>query len=122
VFFAYSVVTHDEALLFIDDKQLSDETRKHLGAHVTIKPYTEFFEYLKGLNQKLGLSKDTVSGVKWISRMSADRILQPVIIADKASFAIASAIGQVSLLPRGSAPSLRTHLNLVLYFIYSRKK
>ena len=63
VFFAYSVITKDTAVLFIESKQLDEDARKYLGDAVEIRPYEDIFDYLKGLPETLGLdgSKDGVS-------------------------------------------------------------
>ncbi|EIN09077.1 Creatinase/aminopeptidase [Punctularia strigosozonata HHB-11173 SS5] len=76
VFFAYAVITPTRALLFVDPTKLTPEVRAHLGHGVEVKPYVEFFPYLKGLSAELGLSKE-----------------MPVIVGDKASLAVADAIG-----------------------------
>jgi hypothetical protein len=60
VFFAYAVITPTSAILFIDPAKLSSEVRAHLGSEVEIKPYAEFFAYLKRLSAELQLGKDTV--------------------------------------------------------------
>ncbi|KAF9486246.1 Creatinase/aminopeptidase [Pholiota conissans] len=77
VFFAYSVVTLDKVILFINDKQLDDSAKKYLGDHVEIKPYDEFFTYLKGLASSLDLKDDA-----------------KILIGDKASLAVAEALGK----------------------------
>ncbi|KNE58607.1 hypothetical protein AMAG_04170 [Allomyces macrogynus ATCC 38327] len=41
VFFAYALVTADEAILWVDDSKLNDEVHEHLAAaNVTVRPYT----------------------------------------------------------------------------------
>lgn len=60
VFFAYSVVTQDQALVFINPLQVDDTVRSHLGNSVQIKSYDEFFPYLNGLGADFGLSKESV--------------------------------------------------------------
>lgn len=45
VFFSVAVVTNDSAHLFIDERKLSDATRKHLGG-VEIHPYESVIEWL----------------------------------------------------------------------------
>jgi Xaa-Pro aminopeptidase len=49
VFFAYAIVTHDSATLFVDPAQVDDATRAHLGNSVKLEPYTSFFGALKTL-------------------------------------------------------------------------
>ncbi|EKM56519.1 uncharacterized protein PHACADRAFT_253690 [Phanerochaete carnosa HHB-10118-sp] len=76
VFFAYSVVTQDKAVLFINPDQVNDIVRSHLGDGVELQPYDEFFHYLSGLGAALELSKQS-----------------QVLLGDKTSLAIAEAIG-----------------------------
>ncbi|TFY78231.1 hypothetical protein EWM64_g5781 [Hericium alpestre] len=79
VFFAYAVVTVDKALLFIDPVQVNDTVKDHLGLHVELKPYTEFRSYLKGLAQSLKTASGTTP---------------QVLLGDKASIAVAEAVGK----------------------------
>lgn len=73
VFFAYAAVTNESATLFVDDNQVDEVVREHLGTDVVIQPYDSFFPYLKGLNGKLGLGNEAVrsihtsqwSGTQW---------------------------------------------------------
>lgn len=51
MFFAYAVVTHDSAVLFVNEKQITPEIRKHLGDHVTIKPYENVFTEIKAVKR-----------------------------------------------------------------------
>ncbi|KAJ8508751.1 hypothetical protein ONZ45_g8992 [Pleurotus djamor] len=76
VFFAYAVITPDEATLFVDDSRLDPEARKVLEGQVHIKPYDAFFSSLKEVSAQLQLSKDS-----------------PMLLGDKASLAVAEAIG-----------------------------
>ncbi|KAI0682934.1 Creatinase/aminopeptidase [Cytidiella melzeri] len=75
VFFAYAVVSQSSSTLFVNPAQMTDEVRKHLGEGVEVKPYSQFFKYLRGLGAELELSKDAV------------------LVGDKTSLAIAEAIG-----------------------------
>ncbi|KAK7683444.1 hypothetical protein QCA50_013276 [Cerrena zonata] len=77
VFFAYSVITQDQALVFINPSQVDDTVRSHLGDSVQIKSYDEFFPYLSGLGADLGLSKES-----------------QVLVGDKSSLAVVEAIGR----------------------------
>lgn len=43
VFFAYALVTQDSATLFVNEKQITADVKKHLGDHVTIRPYEDIF-------------------------------------------------------------------------------
>ena len=60
VFFSYAIITHERATLFVDSAQVDDVVRNHLGPEVEIKPYDDFFPYLKGLADSLGLKEDVV--------------------------------------------------------------
>ncbi|KAI0062687.1 Creatinase/aminopeptidase [Artomyces pyxidatus] len=79
VFFAYAVVKSDAATLFIDSAQLDEHVKVHLGSHVEVKPYVEFRDYLKSMAASL-------------------KAAQKVLITDKASVAVAEAIGQDNLI------------------------
>lgn len=59
VFFAYAVVTMDEAIIFIDSAQLDDTAQQNLD-HVYTKPYDAIFEYLNSLSRTLELGKESV--------------------------------------------------------------
>ncbi|KAI8374722.1 peptidase M24, structural domain-containing protein [Radiomyces spectabilis] len=73
VFFAYALVTEDAATLFIDPVKLSQEVKDHLGADVTVRPYTDVFSDLQALREKLS---------------------KKIIIDNKTSLAIETAIGK----------------------------
>ena len=53
VFFAYAVVTHNDAILYVDGSQISDAVRTHLGKEVAIKPYDAIWDDLKHQRQSL---------------------------------------------------------------------
>ncbi|KTW27323.1 hypothetical protein T552_02307 [Pneumocystis carinii B80] len=76
VFFAYSLVTHDKIVLYIDDSKLDDHVREHLKC-VEIKPYDSVFKELATL-------KDEIDGKK-------------VVISDAASWAVAIALGETNI-------------------------
>ncbi|TFY77773.1 hypothetical protein EWM64_g6237 [Hericium alpestre] len=67
------------ALLFIDPVQVNEAVKNHLGLHVELKPYTEFRPYLKGLAQSLKTASGTTP---------------QVLLGDKASIAVAEAVGK----------------------------
>jgi Xaa-Pro aminopeptidase len=97
VFFAYTVVTHDSITLFVDPAQIDEVVRKHLGPEVDIQPYDSFFQFLQGLGDKLSLKKDA-----------------QVLIGDKASLAIAEAVGQGNtIIARGPVNDLKSIKNPV---------
>ncbi|KAL5476886.1 hypothetical protein ACEPAI_3072 [Sanghuangporus weigelae] len=76
VFYAYAVLAFDRTVLFIDDTQVDDDVRTHLGDSVEIQPYEFIFGYLKNLTGALGLSKD-----------------KRLLLGQNASLAIANSIG-----------------------------
>ncbi|KAI0634735.1 Creatinase/aminopeptidase [Trametes polyzona] len=77
VFFAYALIDHDKALLFVNEAQLDADVRKHLGSDVEVHPYDTFFSYLTRLGAELSAHKDS-----------------KVLVSDKASLAVAEAIGK----------------------------
>lgn len=96
VFFAYSVITHSGATLFIDSAQISDEVLQYLSPEVDVQPYDGFFKYLDGLSDGLGLSKDAVSGfIKPSFCQPRLCLCQQVLLGNKASLAVAEAVGEV---------------------------
>lgn len=96
VFFSYAVVTLDEVLLFINESQLEDSARSTLPPSTVVLPYDTFFDYMKRLPSSLDL-KD--GEVRMISLLSLCPILinsrvQKILIGDKASLAVADALGK----------------------------
>ncbi|KAI9061629.1 Creatinase/aminopeptidase [Trametes sanguinea] len=77
VFFAYALVDHDKARLFVNPAQLDSNVQDHLGAEVEVHPYDSFFSYLTHLGAELDAHKDS-----------------KVLVSDKASLAVAEAIGK----------------------------
>ncbi|KAI0371389.1 Creatinase/aminopeptidase [Pilatotrama ljubarskyi] len=78
VFFAYALVDQERALLFVNEQQLASSARDHLGPEVEVHPYDTFFSYLTHLGAELNASKGS----------------QKVLVSDKASLAVAEAIGK----------------------------
>ena len=70
VFFAYAVITQDQALVFTNPSQVDDTVRTHLGDSIQVKSYDEFFPYLRGLGAELGLSKEAVSINAFVSSLT----------------------------------------------------
>lgn len=96
VFFAYSVVTQDKAILFINPSQVNDAVRNHLGDGVELQPYDEFFHYISELRAVLELSKQSVRlYAVALSLLVLTLYLQQALLGDKTSLAIAEAIGNV---------------------------
>jgi Xaa-Pro aminopeptidase len=53
VFYAYAIITHENATIFIDDSRVPDEVKAHLKDHVKIKPYNAIFDELSVLKTQL---------------------------------------------------------------------
>ncbi|KAH9038495.1 Creatinase/aminopeptidase [Lactarius pseudohatsudake] len=53
IFFGYAVVTTDNAILFVDPEQVSQDVRAQLGQEVQLRPYDAFIPYLKELGADL---------------------------------------------------------------------
>ena len=100
VFFAYAVVTADSATLFVNDSQIDDAVRKHLGSSVKIQSYESFFPYLKELSSGLEKAPKPVSLRRFFLSAYLTTILQTkqILISKQASLAVADAIGKVALL------------------------
>ncbi|KAI0727485.1 Creatinase/aminopeptidase [Fomitopsis betulina] len=81
VFPAYAVITPDNTHLFLNPVQVTDDLCQHLGEHVVIHPYDDFFSYLSDLGANIGLQKNTKA-----------------LVGDKASLAIVDAIGADNLI------------------------
>jgi len=77
VFFAYALVTHDSATLFIDEKKLTAEVKAHLH-NVKIAPYEDIFTDIKILGESID------------GESSKDKIL----VSDKCSWALTLALGE----------------------------
>ncbi|CAB62423.3 iron responsive transcriptional regulator, peptidase family [Schizosaccharomyces pombe] len=60
VFFAYSLVTLDEAFLYVDERKVTPEVSKHLDGFVKILPYDRVFSDAKNSNlTRIGISSKT---------------------------------------------------------------
>ncbi|KAM5541777.1 hypothetical protein V8D89_004506 [Ganoderma adspersum] len=81
VFFAYALIDADKTLLFVNESQFDEAVRAHLGPEIEIHPYDTFFAYLTHLGAELKESTDT-----------------KVLISDKASLAVADAIGKDNII------------------------
>ena len=53
VFFGYAVVTADNAILFVNPEQVSQDVKTQLGQEVQLRPYDAFIPYLKELGAEL---------------------------------------------------------------------
>ena len=77
VFFAYALVTHDSATLYINKKRLSTDVKDHLHS-VKIAPYEDIFADIKILGESID------------GESSKDKIL----VSDKCSWALTLALGE----------------------------
>ena len=78
VFFAYGVVEPERAIIFTDDKRVTQDAKKLLANDVEFRPYQEIWDYLKNNLKSLVEGKDS-----------------KVLIASNASLAVASAFHPV---------------------------
>ena len=53
VFFAYGIVTEDQATLFVGSDKLNDAVYKHLGKAVSVRPYEDILPACRELGQSL---------------------------------------------------------------------
>jgi len=97
VFFAYAVVTRDSAVLFIDESQVDDSVKVHLGQLVSIRPYRAFLPYLKQLAADSFVKKEEVFvHTRLLDPFALSDPLQPVLLGNKTSLAVVEALGEVS--------------------------
>lgn len=73
VFFSYSIVSENDAILYLDLDKVTEQVKTHLGSEVTLKPYAQFFSDLKELK---------LDGKK-------------VLVNNKTSLAVEVAVGEV---------------------------
>lgn len=81
VFFAYAIVMRDSAVLFVDENQVDDSVKIHLGQEVSIRPYEEFLPYLRSLATDSLVKKD-----------------EPVLLGDKTNLAVVEALGEENVI------------------------
>jgi Xaa-Pro aminopeptidase len=93
VFFSYSIVSENDAILYLDLDKVTEEVKAHLSSDVTLKPYTQFFADLKELK---------LDGKK-------------VLVNNKTSLAVEVAVGEV----RNRIFFLGSILELRLNFFFS---
>jgi Xaa-Pro aminopeptidase len=53
VFFAYALVTPNDATLFVDDSKVTEAVKAHLADSVTVKPYNAIFDELTTLKTSM---------------------------------------------------------------------
>ncbi|KAL7748540.1 hypothetical protein RI367_005950 [Sorochytrium milnesiophthora] len=89
VFISYAYVSHKEAILYIDDKKITDQVQQHLGTTVTRKPYEVVFDDLSRITSALAedekIMVDAGSNLAIIGAIGKDRVLEeqrnPVVLA-----------------------------------------
>ena len=93
-------MTAKSAILFVNDSQIDDLVRKHLGPSVEIKPYESFFPYLKELSSGLEKGPKPVSLKRPYLQtlLTATPRTKQILISKQASLAVADAVGKVGLL------------------------
>lgn len=64
VFFAYALITPDEATLFINENKLTAEVKEHLE-DVKIAPYENVFRHIKALGE--GIDEENQTGKIFVS-------------------------------------------------------
>merc|ERR1711970_1314604 len=62
LFFCYCYISLDSIILFMNEKQATDEIKKHLNG-VTIKPYDSTIDFLKSLSSKTLCSGNSPAGI-----------------------------------------------------------
>lgn len=87
----------DSAILFVNDSQIDDSVRKHLGPSVKIQPYESFFSYLKELSSGLERAPKPVSSRHFAlyRPLTATPRTKQILISKQASLAVADAVGKV---------------------------
>lgn len=53
VFFTFAIVTLDRTVLYVNEAQLTEDVRQHLGTSVVLRPYGEFYNDLRAMEQQL---------------------------------------------------------------------
>jgi Xaa-Pro aminopeptidase len=77
VFFAYALVTHDSATLYIDEKKLTKEVKDHLK-DVKTAPYGDIFGHIKFLGEAI----------------DADKVSGKIFVSNKCSWALTLSLGE----------------------------
>ena len=97
VFFAYAVVTADNAILFVNPDQVSQDVLAQLGQEVQLRPYDAIIPYLKELGSELQVRFFFFFLFVRLLNTNGFNALhqagQKVLIGDKTSVAVAEAIG-----------------------------
>ena len=87
-------MTTDKTILFVDRGQLTEGALGYLGDQVEVRPYNSFLGYLKNLTLSLELDNEWVSFIRQISFLIRLPSKQKILLGDRASLAVALAIGE----------------------------
>ncbi|KAF8428678.1 putative Xaa-Pro aminopeptidase P [Tirmania nivea] len=79
VSFSYAVITPDKATLYVDDRKVSDEIKKHLEG-VEIRPYNAVFEDCAALSASIEVTEENKDSSKWL-------------VSNRASWALVNMLG-----------------------------
>lgn len=79
VFISYAVITQNEAILYVNPEKITQQVQDHLGGHVILKLYSDFFDELRKLAPTLRESK------------------KKLITDPKTSLAVEVAVGEVRI-------------------------
>lgn len=104
VFFAYAILTGDACTVYLQPGSMSEAVKQHLRkGDVAIKPYDAFFPDLHAWGSRLGVpatpaEDDAVdTRIRVLARDSKDKTIDArgrVLLSEKASWAVAHALGE----------------------------
>lgn len=84
VFRSFSYVTHNNAVLYIDEDKITPEVREYLGTSVEIKPYKSIFEDAKGAKAAL---------IEFNGQVKTLEERKKILVSSSSSWAIYDAFG-----------------------------
>ncbi|KAI8089674.1 peptidase M24, structural domain-containing protein [Halteromyces radiatus] len=122
VFFSYAIITENEAILYVNPEKVTQQVQDHLGHHVTLKPYSDFFNELRQLAPVLRESKK-----KLITNSKTSLAVEVAVgednISDERSFITdAKAIKNEAELKGMRECHIRDGAALVQYFAWLEKQ
>ncbi|KAI8904411.1 peptidase M24, structural domain-containing protein [Gorgonomyces haynaldii] len=80
VFFAYSLITQEQAILYVEPEQVTDKVRAHVGKHVVFKGYNQIFEDLKQAKHETSLLIDNRCNVALAKAYTGSIENQPSLV------------------------------------------
>ncbi|KAF2087012.1 Creatinase/aminopeptidase [Saccharata proteae CBS 121410] len=83
VFFAYAVITMDEAKLYINSDKLTPDVEFHLSDDITVRPYHAIFDDVEAMRNEIPLTNGTTHGFT----------PRKYLVSNKASWALVRALG-----------------------------